>query len=63
MLVMSSAAGAMQLPGPGVFGPPGDRYEALAVLRRARGDQMSTILTLGRAIGEPITWWPLGRDR
>jgi pyridoxine 4-dehydrogenase len=26
--------GAMQLPGPGVFGPPGDRDEALAVLRR-----------------------------
>jgi pyridoxine 4-dehydrogenase len=28
--------GAMQLPGPGVFGPPRDRDEALAVLRRAR---------------------------
>ena len=27
--------GAMQLPGPGVFGPPGDRGEALRVLRRA----------------------------
>ena len=27
--------GAMQLPGPGVFGPPRDRTEALAVLRRA----------------------------
>lgn len=27
--------GAMQLPGPGVFGPPPDRDEALAVLRRA----------------------------
>ena len=26
--------GAMQLPGPGVFGPPRDRDEALAVLRR-----------------------------
>ena len=25
--------GAMQLPGPGVFGPPQDRHEALAVLR------------------------------
>ena len=25
----------MQLPGPGVFGPPRDRAEALAVLRRA----------------------------
>jgi pyridoxine 4-dehydrogenase len=28
--------GAMQLPGPGVFGPPRDRDEAIAVLRRAR---------------------------
>src|ERR1700724_1294701 len=27
--------GAMQLPGPGVLGPPRDRAEALAVLRRA----------------------------
>src|SRR5271168_391127 len=27
--------GAMQLPGPGVFGPPPDRDAALAVLRRA----------------------------
>src|SRR5947209_9401689 len=27
--------GAMQLPGPGVFGPPRNRDEALAVLRRA----------------------------
>jgi pyridoxine 4-dehydrogenase len=27
--------GAMQLPGPGVFGPPRDRAQALAVLRRA----------------------------
>jgi pyridoxine 4-dehydrogenase len=27
--------GAMQLPGPGVFGPPADRRQALAVLRRA----------------------------
>jgi pyridoxine 4-dehydrogenase len=27
--------GAMQLPGPGVFGPPRDRDQALAVLRRA----------------------------
>jgi pyridoxine 4-dehydrogenase len=27
--------GAMQLPGPGVFGPPRDRHAALAVLRRA----------------------------
>ncbi len=27
--------GAMQLPGPGVWGPPRDRGEALTVLRRA----------------------------
>ena len=27
--------GAMQLAGPGVFGPPRDREQALAVLRRA----------------------------
>lgn len=27
--------GAMQLPGPGVFGPPADRDQALAILRRA----------------------------
>src|SRR5512140_3258217 len=27
--------GAMQLPGPGVFGPPRDRAQALAVLERA----------------------------
>lgn len=27
--------GAMQLPGPGVLGPPADRNQALAVLRRA----------------------------
>src|ERR1700739_226388 len=27
--------GAIQLPGPGAFGPPRDRDEALAVLRRA----------------------------
>jgi pyridoxine 4-dehydrogenase len=27
--------GAMQLPGPGVFGPPKDRAEALAIIRRA----------------------------
>jgi len=27
--------GAMQLPGPGVFGPPRDHDQAVAVLRRA----------------------------
>jgi pyridoxine 4-dehydrogenase len=33
--VLRIGFGAMQLPGPGVFGPPGDRGEAVAVLRRA----------------------------
>jgi pyridoxine 4-dehydrogenase len=33
--VRRSGFGAMQLPGPGVFGPPPDRDAALAVLRRA----------------------------
>jgi aryl-alcohol dehydrogenase-like predicted oxidoreductase len=28
--------GAMQLPGPGVYGPPRDRDQALAVLRHTR---------------------------
>jgi pyridoxine 4-dehydrogenase len=35
MTVSRVGFGAMQLPGPGVFGPPRDRSEALAVLRRA----------------------------
>jgi aryl-alcohol dehydrogenase-like predicted oxidoreductase len=34
-LVRRIGFGAMQLPGPGVFGPPRDRDEALAVVRRA----------------------------
>jgi aryl-alcohol dehydrogenase-like predicted oxidoreductase len=32
--VRRAGFGAMQLPGPGVFGPPADRAQALAVLRR-----------------------------
>lgn len=35
MTVARVGFGAMQLPGPGVFGPPRDRTEAIAVLRRA----------------------------
>src|SRR6516225_8894018 len=35
VMVSRVGFGAMQLPGPGVFGPPRDRDEALAVLRRA----------------------------
>jgi aryl-alcohol dehydrogenase-like predicted oxidoreductase len=34
-LVRRMGFGAMQLPGPGVFGPPRERSQALAVLRRA----------------------------
>jgi len=34
-LVKRMGFGAMQLPGPGVFGPLRDRDQALAVLRRA----------------------------
>src|SRR5262249_31169078 len=34
-LVARMGFGAMQLPGPGVFGPPRDRDQALVVLRRA----------------------------
>jgi pyridoxine 4-dehydrogenase len=33
--VARAGFGAMQLPGPGVFGPPRDRGAAIAVLRRA----------------------------
>ncbi len=35
VMVSRVGFGAMQLPGPGVFGPPRDRSAALAVLRRA----------------------------
>jgi pyridoxine 4-dehydrogenase len=35
MTVSRIGFGAMQLPGPGVFGPPRDRGQAIAVLRRA----------------------------
>ena len=34
-LVKRLGYGAMQLAGPGVFGPPGDRDSAIAVLRAA----------------------------
>ncbi len=39
--------GAMQLPGPGVYGPPRDREEALAVLRRAREAGVDHLDTAG----------------
>ena len=35
--------GAMQLPGPGVLGPPRDRDEALAVLRRAVERELNAV--------------------
>ncbi|HEY2638594.1 MAG TPA: oxidoreductase [Streptosporangiaceae bacterium] len=35
VMVSRLGFGAMQLPGPGVFGPPRDRKQAIAVLRRA----------------------------
>ncbi len=35
VIVSRIGFGAMQLPGPGVFGPPRDRSEAIGVLRRA----------------------------
>lgn len=37
--------GAMQLPGPGVFGPPRDREQALAVLKRATASGVNHIDT------------------
>lgn len=50
--------GAMQLPGPGVFGPPRDRDEALAVLRRA----VEIGLDLGKTTSTPpsstVLTWP-----
>ena len=41
--------GAMQLPGPNAFGPPRDRDEALAVLRRA----VELGLNLGKTTSTP----------
>ena len=40
--------GAMQLPGPGVFGPPRDRDAALAVLRRAV--ELGCLLSVNRSM-------------
>jgi bacterioferritin-associated ferredoxin len=41
--------GAMQLAGPGVFGPPKDRDAALAVLREAVAQGADTIEAIGDA--------------
>jgi pyridoxine 4-dehydrogenase len=49
--------GAMQLPGPGVFGPPRDRDAALAVLRRAAElgvDHIDTAQYYGPAVANEL---------
>src|ERR1700729_2908800 len=49
--------GAMQLPGPGVFGPPRDRDEAIAVLRRAAElgvDHIDTAQYYGPAVANEL---------
>jgi pyridoxine 4-dehydrogenase len=49
--------GAMQLPGPGVFGPPADRAAAIAVLRRAAElgvDHIDTAQYYGPAVANEL---------
>jgi pyridoxine 4-dehydrogenase len=49
--------GAMQLPGPGVFGPPADRDAAIAVLRRAADlgvDHIDTAQYYGPAVANEL---------
>lgn len=49
--------GAMQLPGPGVFGPPRDRTQALAVLRRAADlgvDHIDTAFYYGPGVANEL---------
>src|ERR1700733_15067028 len=49
--------GAMQLPGPGVFGPPRDRAAAIAVLRRAAElgvDHIDTAEYYGPAVANEL---------
>jgi aryl-alcohol dehydrogenase-like predicted oxidoreductase len=58
--------GAMQLAGPGVFGPPRDRNAALAVLRRAveagvdhtYGDDLLIVTKIGARRDENGAWLP-----
>jgi pyridoxine 4-dehydrogenase len=60
--------GAMQLPGPGVMGPPRDRGEAVAVVRRARElgvDHVDTASYYGpyvadEVLAEALSPWPDG---
>jgi aryl-alcohol dehydrogenase-like predicted oxidoreductase len=57
MTVSRIGFGAMQLPGPGVFGPPRDRSEALAVLRRAVElgvDHIDTAYYYGPAVANEL---------
>ena len=51
--------GAMQLAGPGVFGPPKDHAAALAVLREAVASGVNHIVTkVGGRRGEDASWQP-----
>src|ERR1700680_2952512 len=53
--------GAMQLAGDGVFGPPRDRYEAIAVLRAAvdaGGDHIDTAQYYGPGVVNYLTRAP-----
>ena len=49
--------GAMQLAGPGVFGPPKDRHAALAVLREvvARGGSTTSTPAISMALMSPTS--------
>jgi pyridoxine 4-dehydrogenase len=55
--VSRAGFGAMQLPGPGVFGPPRDRGQAIAVLRRAAElgvDHVDTAHFYGPAVANEL---------
>jgi pyridoxine 4-dehydrogenase len=57
MTVSRIGFGAMQLPGPGVFGPPRDREAAIAVLRRAAElgvDHIDTAQYYGPAVANEL---------
>src|SRR3984957_9113971 len=57
MTVSRIGFGAMQLPGPGVFGPPRDRAAAIAVLRRAAElgvDHIDTAEYYGPAVANEL---------
>ena len=53
--------GAMQLAGPGVFGPPRDRHVAITVLREALypySDDLTIVTKIGARRGEDASWLP-----